>query len=120
MSEAEGEERNYGSGKPLKVLAFDEARFGLINWHQRRYCLKGFRPPWVVRRAYDEWTYLFYAAVDPATGESSWLYLPGMDRLCLEAFSWGTSERRTPTITSWSWSTAPRATAPRGSPTRRT
>jgi transposase len=37
-----------------------------------------------VRRAY-EWTYL-YAAVDPATGESSCLYLPGMDRLCLEAF----------------------------------
>ena len=83
MSEAEGEERNR-SGKPLKVLAFDEARFGLINWHQRRYCPKGFRPPWVVRRAY-EWTYL-YAAVDPATGESSCLYLPGMDRLCLEAF----------------------------------
>ena len=24
--------------------------------------------------------------MDPATGESSWLYLPGMDRLCLEAF----------------------------------
>ena len=41
MSEAEGEERNR-SGKPLKVLAFDEARFGLINWHQRRYCPKGF------------------------------------------------------------------------------
>src|SRR3712207_4599264 len=22
-------------GKPLKVMAFDEARFGLINWHRR-------------------------------------------------------------------------------------
>ncbi len=82
--EAEGEERLRSSGKPLKVLAFDEARFGLINWHRRRYCPKGFRPPWVVRRAY-EWTYL-YAAVDPATGESLCLYLPGMDKLCLEAF----------------------------------
>ena len=50
MSEAEGEER-HRSGKPLKGLAFDEARFGLINWHQRRYWPKGFRPPWVVRRA---------------------------------------------------------------------
>jgi hypothetical protein len=37
-----------------------------------------------VRHAY-EWTYL-YAAVDLATGESSCLYLLGMDRLCLEAF----------------------------------
>jgi hypothetical protein len=44
-------------------LAFDEARFGLINWHRRRYCPKGFRPPYVVRRSY-EWTYL-YAAVEP-------------------------------------------------------
>jgi hypothetical protein len=35
VSEAEGEERNR-SAKPLKVLAFDEARFGLINWHRRR------------------------------------------------------------------------------------
>jgi hypothetical protein len=43
--------------KPLKVLAFDEARFGLINWHKKRYCPKGFRPPYVVQRAY-EWTYL--------------------------------------------------------------
>jgi len=84
--EAQGEERNdCPSGKkPLKVLAFDEARFGLINWHRRRYCPKGFRPPYTVRRAY-EWTYL-YAALDPATGESFCLYLPGMDGFCLEAF----------------------------------
>jgi transposase len=38
----------------------------------------------VVRRAY-EWTYL-YAAVDPTSGESFCLYLPGMDGFCLEAF----------------------------------
>jgi DDE superfamily endonuclease len=65
-------------------LAFDEARFGLINWHKRRYCPKGFRPPYVVRRAY-KWTYL-YAAVEPTTGESFCLYLPGMDGGCLEVF----------------------------------
>jgi hypothetical protein len=41
------EERNSSSGKPLKVLAFEEARFGLIDWHRRRrYCPKGFRPPY--------------------------------------------------------------------------
>jgi putative transposase len=65
-------------------LAFDEARFGLINWHKRRYRPKGFRPPYVVRHSY-KWTYL-YAALDPTSGESSCLYLPGVDGLCLEAF----------------------------------
>lgn len=80
---AQSEERG-SSGKPLKILAFDEARFGLINWHRRRYCPKGFRPPYTVRHAY-KWTYL-YAAIDPTTGESLCLYLPGMDSLCLEAF----------------------------------
>jgi transposase len=37
-----------------------------------------------VRHAY-KWTYL-YAALDPISGESSCLYLPGMDGPCLEAF----------------------------------
>ena len=68
----------------MKVFAFDEARFGLINWHRRRYCPKGFRPPYMVRRSY-EWTYL-YAAVDPTTGETFCLYLPGMDAGSLEIF----------------------------------
>jgi putative transposase len=84
LANATGSKERNCSGKPLKIF-FDEARFGLINWHKRRYCPKGFSPPYVVRHAY-EWTYLYYAAVDPATGESSCLYLPGMDRLCLEAF----------------------------------
>jgi transposase len=65
-------------------LAFDEARFGLINWHKKRYCPRGFRPPYVVHRAY-EWTYL-YAAVDPTTGESFCVYLPRLDSCCFEAF----------------------------------
>ena len=72
------------------MLAFDEARFGLINWHRRRYCPKGFRPPYIVRRSY-EWTYL-YAALEPTTGESFCLYLPGMDRGCLQGFLEGLSE----------------------------
>ena len=66
------------------MMAFDEARFGLINWHRRRYCPKGFRPPYTVRRSY-KWTYL-YAAVEPATGESFCVYLPGMDEGSLEIF----------------------------------
>lgn len=65
-------------------MAFDEARFGLINWHRRRYCPEGFRPPWIVKRTY-KWTYL-YATVEPTTGESFSLYLPGMDDGCLGVF----------------------------------
>ncbi len=72
------------------MLAFDEARFGLIDWHRRRYCPKGFRPPYIVRRAY-KWTYL-YAALEPTTGESFCLYLPGMDSWCLQSFLEGLSE----------------------------
>ena len=44
----------------------------------------GFRPPWIVKRAY-KWTYL-YAAVEPTSGESFCMYLPGMDDGCLEVF----------------------------------
>ena len=44
----------------------------------------------VVRRAY-KWTYL-YAALEPTTGESFCLYLPGMDSVCLQAFLEGLSE----------------------------
>jgi hypothetical protein len=32
--------------KPLRVLAFDEARFGLINWHRKHYSARrGFVHP---------------------------------------------------------------------------
>jgi hypothetical protein len=55
---SEGRERRDASSdkRPLKVLAFDdEARFGLINRHRRRRnCPQGFRPPYTVRRAYEE------------------------------------------------------------------
>ncbi len=44
----------------------------------------GFRPPYVVKRAY-KWTYL-YAAVEPTSGESFCMYLPGMDDGCLQIF----------------------------------
>src|ERR671916_3539918 len=45
---------------------------------------RAFAHPTVVRRTY-KWTYL-YAAVEPTTGESYCMYLPGMDDECLEVF----------------------------------
>ena len=44
----------------------------------------GFCPPYVVKRSY-KWTYL-YAALEPTSGESFCMYLPGMDDGCLEVF----------------------------------
>jgi transposase len=68
----------------MRVFAMDEARFGLISLHKRRYCPKGIRPSWLVRRKY-EWTWL-YAAVEPASGEDFCLYLPRLDGDCYEIF----------------------------------
>ena len=69
-----------------RVFAMDEARFGLKTWHRRRWCPRGFRPPWVVEDRY-EWLWL-YATVEPATGESFHLYLPRLDGACFEVFLW--------------------------------
>jgi hypothetical protein len=62
----------------------------LINWHRRRYCPKGIRPPYIVSRSY-KWTYL-YATLEPTTGESFCLYLPGMDSGFLQSFLYRLSE----------------------------
>lgn len=59
-------------------MAFDEARFGLINWHNRRYCPRGFLSPYAVRRAY-EW-------ISRQRGEFVRLPLPSVDGGCFEAF----------------------------------
>jgi transposase len=77
-------ERQTASGGPVRVLAMDEARFGLKVTYRRRWCPRGHRPPWEVRRRY-KWLWL-YAAVDPITGSSFCLYLPHVDSLCFETF----------------------------------
>lgn len=67
-----------------RFFAMDEARIGLKTWHRRRWCPKGFRPPWVVEDRY-EWLWL-YAAVEPTTGASFCLYLPRLDGDCFAVF----------------------------------
>jgi DDE superfamily endonuclease len=67
-----------------RFFAMDEARFGLKTWHRRRWSPKGFRPPWIFEDSY-EWLWL-YAAVEPATGENFFMYLPRLDGDCLEVF----------------------------------
>jgi transposase len=52
--------------------------------HRRRWCPRGARPPWAVDDRYARlW---LYAAVEPTTGESFFLFLPRTDGACLELF----------------------------------
>ena len=69
MAEAAGGER---------ACAFNERRFGLRVWLRRRWCPSGARPPCVVDDRY-EWLWLD-AAVEPATGESFFMVLPGVGK----------------------------------------
>jgi transposase len=74
-----------------RVFAMDEARFGLMTWFRRRWCPIGFRPPWIgqLKR---EWFWL-YGAVEPATGESFFLFLPTLDQTCFEVFLQGLEQK---------------------------
>lgn len=67
-----------------RVFALDEARFGLKVWHRRRWCPTGVRPPWAYEDRY-QWLWL-YAAVEPLTGDSFFLFLPRLDGQCFQLF----------------------------------
>lgn len=60
------------------MWAVDEARFGLRIALRRRWCPRGVRPPWLVDDQY-KWLWL-YTAVEPSTGRSFFLYLPGVTK----------------------------------------
>jgi transposase len=64
--------------------ALDEGRFGLKVWFRRRWCPVGVRPLWEVADQY-QWRWL-YLAVEPSTGASFALLLPGTDSACLQVF----------------------------------
>lgn len=51
---------------------------------RRRRCPLGGRPPWIVEARY-EWLWL-YAAIEPTTGASFFLYLPRLDGERFEIF----------------------------------
>jgi hypothetical protein len=54
--------------------------------HRRRYCPKGFRPPYIVRRSY-KWTYLSMRRSSLQQERAFCLYLPRMDARCLQRAS---------------------------------
>lgn len=53
-------------------------------WFRRRWCVLGERPPWVVDDRY-QWLWV-YAALEPASAESFFLLMPGVDQECLQVF----------------------------------
>lgn len=77
-----------------RIWAFDERRFGLRVWLRRRWRPWGTRPPWFIDDRY-EWQ---YAPVEPITGQSFFLFLPGVTnawfQCFLDAFGKETAGRR--------------------------
>ena len=73
-----------------RVWLMDESRFGLKVHFRRRWCPYGWRPPWVYEDKY-QWLWL-YEAVDPLSGESFSMLLPGVDCDCLRIFLKGFRE----------------------------
>jgi transposase len=67
-----------------RVWAQDEGRFGLKVWFRRRWCPFCERPPWIFTDRYC-WCWV-YAAVEPSSGASVVLLLPGMDTACQQIF----------------------------------
>lgn len=63
-------------GKQIKIWAEDEARIGLQPVIRRQWCKIGSKPRAVHRIQY-QWIYV-YGFVNPATGETHWLFLPSV------------------------------------------
>jgi len=72
------------SGRPLRVMFADEARFGRINRPRPCWAPAGVRPA-VASQFIREYTYL-YGAVSPKDGASAFLILPASDTECFQIF----------------------------------
>ncbi len=79
------------SGKTVRLMFQDEARFGRIN--KPKYCWseKGIRPGVPCRHI---WEYRYaYGAVEPLTGEGCFLILPYCNKVCMNLFLTQLSEQ---------------------------
>jgi len=77
-------QRGWASGKPLRLMFQDEARFGLISESKRCWCPKPGRPvcPTTVTQ---EYTYA-YGAVSIGDGQFDSLVLPACNAACMQVF----------------------------------
>lgn len=69
---------------PLRVWTQDESHFGLITILRRRLTLRGVKP----RAPYqhERQNFMLYGSVEPLTGESFFLELPGLDARLFQLF----------------------------------
>jgi hypothetical protein len=70
--------------KPVRLFCQDESRFGLLPQVRRRLTAYGVRPVHSVLPRY-EW-YWLYGAVEPETGASFFLEMPGLDGTCFQVY----------------------------------
>ena len=70
--------------RPVRVWTQDESRFGLITILRRRLTLRGVKP----RAPYQHelQSFMLYGSVEPLTGESFFLELPGLDASLFQVF----------------------------------
>lgn len=68
----------------MRVFAQDESRLGLHQDVRRRLTACGTKPVQMMQTRYEY--FWLYAAVEPATGESLVLEMPGLDAKCFQAF----------------------------------
>ena len=64
-------------GTPVKVFAQDESRVGLLPMVRRRITACGVQPIATVAHTFD--SFYLYGAVEPTTGASFFLELPGLN-----------------------------------------
>jgi hypothetical protein len=71
-------------GRPLRLFALDESRFGLLPLKRRRLTRRGVKPLMRFRWRF-EYCYL-YGAVEPKTGSHFLLEMPSLNSLCFQVF----------------------------------
>ncbi len=84
------ENREAGSGR-VSIFVEDESRFGLLPISRRRITAKGIKPQQAYRQVFE--SYYVYGAVEPLTGESFFLEMPGLESECFQIFLNEFSER---------------------------
>jgi hypothetical protein len=77
------------SSQAVEIWAEDEARLGLQPVIRHQWCMIGSKPR-TMHRIQNQWIYV-YGFVNPATGETHWLFLPSVSckltALALESFA---------------------------------
>lgn len=68
----------------IRLFSQDESRFGLMPIQRRKITLPGVKPISQVQHEFK--TYYLYGAVDPLTGDSLFLELPGLNSGCFQVF----------------------------------